>query len=353
MPESAERRHTANLEAITRILSVDVLRAVRPALAALREREEREAAAERVDALEDSELIRQIEGVTLRLGETIPDILVDQAAREAGAAVSEHNARELGRVLGVDPRQSLDQPQITGFIRQNTALIRDLTRGQMRIMREEVEAALLRGTGSRELTRIIEHRLGVTRNRARLIARDQITKLQGNLNMARQQRAGVTEYDWVTSNDERVRGRVRNKNGTIKGKDRHWQLHGTRQRWDRPPVVSTTGRRAHPGEDIQCRCQAIPIVTFDVEDPEESLGVEAAGLIEPPVAPQPPRVSLRRPRPRGPRRQGLRPVEGVRGLLVDVQLRLQQGQSVRIIARDLGIPIREVRLIAERLGMLF
>lgn len=74
----------------------------------------------------------------------------------------------------------------------------------------------------------------------RRITRDQSNKLTGRLTEARQTMAGIDEYVWETSEDDRVRPNHASKQGQI-------------YRWDQAP--SDTG---HPGSDIQCRCVAIP-----------------------------------------------------------------------------------------------
>ena len=76
---------------------------------------------------------------------------------------------------------------------------------------------------------------------ARLIARDQTSKLIGNLNQARQEQIGVAQYRWRTSQDEAVRPSHRANDGRI-------------FRWDSPPPTG------HPGHDINCRCVALPII---------------------------------------------------------------------------------------------
>lgn len=81
-----------------------------------------------------------------------------------------------------------------------------------------------------------------TVKRAKLIARDQSSKLNSALNQQRQQNLGIEEYVWRTSGDERVRADHKSKNGKT-------------FRWDNPP--KDTG---HPGADIQCRCVAQPII---------------------------------------------------------------------------------------------
>ena len=85
----------------------------------------------------------------------------------------------------------------------------------------------------------------VTESRAKLIARDQTSKMASNFNEVRQQSLGIEKYIWQTSGDERVR-------------PEHAEHDGKTFRWDEAP--EDTG---HPGEDIQCRCVAIPI--FELE----------------------------------------------------------------------------------------
>jgi len=84
----------------------------------------------------------------------------------------------------------------------------------------------------------------ITQNRAKLIARDQVSKTNAALNEFRQQDIGVTEYTWRTSGDERVR-------------EDHRANNGRKFRWDKPP--SKTG---HPGHDVQCRCTADPDFSY-------------------------------------------------------------------------------------------
>lgn len=82
---------------------------------------------------------------------------------------------------------------------------------------------------------------GVSESRAELIARDQTLKLAGAITEIRQRNAGVDEYIWSTSLDERVR-------------DEHAALEGERFSWSSPPAIG------HPGQDFQCRCVAVPVV---------------------------------------------------------------------------------------------
>jgi len=126
--------------------------------------------------------------------------------------------------------------------RENVALIQSIPDEYLK----KVETLVFEGTtqGSRPSSMIKELReVGkVTENRAKLIARDQTSKMNSALNQQRQQNLGVEEYIWRTAGDERTRPSHKAKNGKT-------------FRWDNPP--KDTG---HPGEDIQCRCVAQPLI---------------------------------------------------------------------------------------------
>jgi SPP1 gp7 family putative phage head morphogenesis protein len=71
--------------------------------------------------------------------------------------------------------------------------------------------------------------------------------LLGQANQAVQQAVGITEYQWITKSDDRVR-------------PGHVKLHGTIQKWSSPPITDAKGHRAHPGQERNCRCLAMPVV---------------------------------------------------------------------------------------------
>jgi SPP1 gp7 family putative phage head morphogenesis protein len=143
--------------------------------------------------------------------------------------------------------QSLVQQENLGDIliaktRENVALIQSIPDEFLK----KVETIVFEGTtqGSRTTSMIkeLQHIGKVTENRARLISRDQTSKMNSSLNQQRQQNLGVEEYIWRTAEDDRVR-------------PDHASKDGKTFRWDKPP--KDTG---HPGEDIQCRCIAQPLI---------------------------------------------------------------------------------------------
>lgn len=186
---------------------------------------------------------------------------------KVAARVVEANGREFERVLRINPRQvgaSLSSA-IDKFRRENVELITSIPAQQLEQVSAVVESAWAKGERVETLRAKLQERFEVSKSKADLIARDQVLKLNAQVTRERQQASGITEYTWVTSRDERVRGNPAGKYPD--SSHDHYSLDGTRQRWDAPPQVADDGTTAHPGEDYQCRCVAVPILSF-LDDPD-------------------------------------------------------------------------------------
>lgn len=183
------------------------------------------------------------------------------------ARTLEANGREFTRVLRIDPRQA---PAALGhvidkFRAENVDLIQSIPDALLSDVERVVDASWSKGERVETLRAKLQQRFDVSKSKADLIARDQVLKLNSQITRERQKAAGITEYIWTTSRDERVRG---NPNGSYPDSSHdHYSLDGTRQRWDAPPQVADDGTTAHPGEDYQCRCVAVPVLAF-LEDEE-------------------------------------------------------------------------------------
>lgn len=204
---------------------------------------------------------------------------------EAGRATPDRPALE-SAFRGLD-KQSADELRVAGvrtadvvprapalqqeWLRSNTDLIKaeaDLRRRVERILSDPLNE----GRSVADISKMLQEQAGYSKSRAELTARDQTLKLYGKIQETRQQSAGITQYIWTTSLDERVR-------------EDHAALDGTTQSWDDPPVVDQrTGRRGHPGFDFQCRCTATPILP-DFDDDGEPVGGASARAPAPPREP--------------------------------------------------------------------
>jgi SPP1 gp7 family putative phage head morphogenesis protein len=183
--------------------------------------------------------------------------------------VVEANGREFERVLRINPRQvsanlSLE---IDKFRRENVDLIQSIPDTLLDDVGKVLDESWSKGERVEVLRAKIEKRFEVSKSKADLIARDQVLKLNAQVTRERQKASGITEYIWITSRDERVRG---NPDGLYPDSSHdHYSLDGTRQRWDAPPQVADDGTTAHPGEDYQCRCIAAPVLSFLEDDADE------------------------------------------------------------------------------------
>jgi SPP1 gp7 family putative phage head morphogenesis protein len=154
----------------------------------------------------------------------------------------------IGEITGVDPRRFVGDAGANAFRRQNLTLIRTVPREHVSDLIELYQSNRLEGLNVDDLTAVLRERAGVSQARARFWARDQTLKFNAQVVETRCAQAGVTEYTWRATLDERNR-------------PDHRALHGQRFRFSAPPVVDqASGRRANPGEDYQCRCVAEPVI---------------------------------------------------------------------------------------------
>ena len=185
---------------------------------------------------------------------------------QIGDLVNEYGTREWKRevwqTLGIDIFTDIYSGEmyrqaVSKWTGENVLLIESVPKDSIAAMRDIIQNGFMEGMRPAQLEELLMEQCKMAENRARFIARDQIATLNGRIAKMQQEDAGVTEYRWSSSRDERVR-------------DRHRELNGKVFKWDDPPEMwymtkrgrVYTGRRCHPGEDINCRCCAIPI--FDV-----------------------------------------------------------------------------------------
>ncbi len=159
-----------------------------------------------------------------------------------------NSARELSTLIGIDVTKVGLGHLIEHFRDENIRLVEEAARSYADKVRDVFDQPFVHTVRVEELKSQLKDAADVSDSRAELIARDQVLKFNGQVNKARQQMAGITQYVWSTSQDERVR-------------PDHAELEGETFDWNNPPVVDQkTGRRDHPGNDFQCRCVAVAVV---------------------------------------------------------------------------------------------
>lgn len=162
--------------------------------------------------------------------------------------------------LGIDIREDyylgdFYQEKLNEWVENNVDLIKKVPKNNLDKMRQIIYNGYNKGITTTSLTKMISNAYGMSKRHARLIARDQTAKLNGAIQQAQQQDAGIEQYVWSTSHDDRVR-------------KSHKELNNVKCNWNEAPLNSD-GRQCHPGEDFQCRCVARPIFNQDIKLPVE------------------------------------------------------------------------------------
>lgn len=155
-------------------------------------------------------------------------------------------SKQVKAALGVDifTADRGMQQRVSLFASENVSLIKGVTDDVSTRIEKAVTRAMTSGTLPSDLADQLDEQFGFGEDRAKMIARDQIGKLYGQINASRQQDLGVEKFTWRSSGDERVR-------------DSHEELDGEEFTYDDPP--SDEDGPTLPGEAILCRCSAEPV----------------------------------------------------------------------------------------------
>lgn len=183
--------------------------------------------------------------------------LSDLAVERNADAVDERLKAAIKASLSIDISPVLNQSgpildAMKAATKANIELITSIPDQYFEKLGDAVGKNMERGMRFEDLAKEIERIGDVTESRAKLIARDQTSKMNGAFNQARQTSLGIDKYQWQTSGDERVR-------------HDHAMNDGETFRWDKPPPTG------HPGHEINCRCVAIPV--FDLDEMEKEIGL--------------------------------------------------------------------------------
>jgi len=198
------------------------------------------------DAQSHWDMLRAITGAMSR---TVSQAVNKILSLEAG----EHTKKWLRttkKAIGVDLAAVVAEEDLTELLEQaalrNAGLITNIGEQTVNRIQQAVTQAVLSGAPVSDLKARLIEEFGFADKRAQLIARDQIAKLNADLNRFRHQEAGCEKYTWRTSRDERVRSR-------------HKKLDGKVYRYGEPTGAE---QGLPPGQPIRCRCVAIAIVEF-------------------------------------------------------------------------------------------
>jgi len=192
-----------------------------------------------------------IEKAAARATQTVSERELAEVARQFGMRTSDFQRVQLDRqvrqAVGV-PLSSVEKPtvdRIPGFVRENVDLIKTVPKRYFESVKDVTSQAFEKGWTVDKLSEEISSRGDVAESDARRIARDQIGKLNAEVNQDRQQALGVTSYIWRGVLDVRER-------------DSHVAFEGRRFEWNGDAPIGVSGQVIQPGYEICCRCHAEP-----------------------------------------------------------------------------------------------
>lgn len=154
--------------------------------------------------------------------------------------------KTLGVDLGAIVRAADNAGYLTNAGLRNAGLIKGLLDDAVKRVQQSVMTAVIRGDTAATLREQLKADFGFSDKRAKVIARDQISKFNAELNERRHTQAGITKYKWLTSADERVR-------------PLHRAIDGETYEYGKPTGAENG---LPPGQPILCRCVAQAIVEF-------------------------------------------------------------------------------------------
>lgn len=104
---------------------------------------------------------------------------------------------------------------------------------------------------SKKLVDRVYFRGETAEERAKFIARDQVSKMNSEMGAARAKSAGITKFKW------------RHSGASADPRKLHQKYDGQIFSYDDLPIIDErTGERGLPGQAINCRCVAVPVIEF-------------------------------------------------------------------------------------------
>lgn len=173
------------------------------------------------------------------------------------AAFKSGRSREIYLALRQELSQTSTRRAIRSIITENAKLIRSIPIDLAKRVTRYTEEAQERGLRAEQVEKDLRRKLGhLGSAKIKLIARTEISKAETAITRVRAEQLGINWYQWLTSEDERVR-------------PSHKNMEGVLVNWDDPPSPENLiGERStlghyHAGCAPNCRCPALPLISLN------------------------------------------------------------------------------------------
>ena len=147
------------------------------------------------------------------------------------------------------------------WVSTNTSLIKTIQTDLLDQVGIIIESGYRSGLSIHTLTSQLQTKFNISKNRAKLIARDQTAKLHSDYIHHEHKQLGITQYVWLTSGDERVR----TSHKVLNGKICQWDDALTYRDKENSRLKSKSsigGVNLQVGQDFQCRCSLAAVVSL-------------------------------------------------------------------------------------------
>jgi SPP1 gp7 family putative phage head morphogenesis protein len=128
---------------------------------------------------------------------------------------------------------------LESFVDEHLKLIKSVQREHLDKIGLAIKRGIREGRLHKDITKDIRQMTDISKRRAQLIARNAPLQYSGALTKHHQMSAGIKQYRWQTSHDERVRASHKSREGKVFA-------------WDSPGP--------HPRSEVNCRCDAVPVL---------------------------------------------------------------------------------------------
>lgn len=212
-------------------------------------------------SVSEARLNRQLRKIDERLREFNPDAIIDKLNL---TKIFDHtlykvdkqfqkNVQKIAVVPQISPEQRFE---IAWSWKENLNLyIKDFSDKQTLELRKLIEQSTSEGNRRESLIKDIQGRYGVTKNKAKFLARQETNLMMEAWTRSRYQDVGINEYYW-----RNVAGSanhpVRESHKALGDRSKK----GETFKWTNPPLFGDNGQWCHPKQDYNCRCYAQPVV---------------------------------------------------------------------------------------------
>jgi uncharacterized protein with gpF-like domain len=210
--KAAERYYLGQLRALVRAMATELVASLEPELKRLKP----DYIADSVRTLDGwtDQILAAIRRVSSRFTSSLFDAQIAWVAAStvsrAEADNAEHFRDSVNKAVGIDFQLITKPKGMTDYLEASTAENVNLIKSIPRDYFEKVESLVLGGMkdglAPTAIAKQIQAETGVTARRAKLIARDQTSKLNSDLTRQRQAAAGIEFYKSVDAGDVRVTG---------------------------------------------------------------------------------------------------------------------------------------------------